>query len=130
MNRGLLLLIIMVFGLAAKADYTVTTVQPLPQQYQAYQPYYQPLVPSQPVNYSTVQPYGQTYNQGYYQDPYQAQYHSQCYNPYQYQQPYVYGNNLPYSTVNSTTSATSTTGGNSILKNIGQSVLYSMLRGY
>ena len=133
MSRIIVFLMFVTIGLAAHADYKVTTIQPLQQPYQTYQPYqpyqaYQPLVPAQPVNYSTVQPYAQTYNQNYYQDPYQAQYQTQCVNPYQYQGQY-YGNNLPYTTLSTPVTDTGS-GGKQIIKNIGQSLLYSMIRGY
>lgn len=123
MNRIILALIVMTIGLSAQADYTVTT--------------YQPLYPAQitpPVgNYPTTQAYGQPYNQAYYPNPYQAQYQNQYQgqfvNPYQYR-PNVYGNNLPYSALNPAVTGLGTTGGSQVVKNIGQSVLYSLLRGY
>lgn len=78
------------------------------------------------ANYPIAQPNPYTqYNQAYYPNSYQTQ----CISPYQYQNPYSYSNNIPYSITNPTVSGT--TGGTSrILKNIGQSVLYSMIRGY
>lgn len=128
MNRIILLLIAITIGLSANADYTVQT--------------YQPLVPSQPIqpiDYTTNQPYMQTYNQQYsptynqpyYQNPYQVQSQTQCVNPYQYQNPYTYGSNIPYSAINAATSSIGSGGvAPQIMKNIGKSMLYSMLRGY
>jgi len=105
---------------SAQADYTFQT--------------YQPLYPTQAMSYSTVQPYTQQYNQGYYQNPYQTQCQGHYLNPYQYRRPYYrYGNNLPYpyAQTNSTVTGTDTTGSTGqIVRNIGQSVIYSMMRGY
>lgn len=124
MNKIILLLIVMTIGLSAKAfDWTSLL----------YQPYVtpqitQPIQGTQVVDYSTIPNYGQPYNQGYYRTQYQ--YPGQCVNPYQYQRPYAYGNNLPY-VVNSALPVVNTTGGTQqIVKNIGQSMIYSMLRGY
>lgn len=121
MNKIILFLIAVSIGLCAQADYTVQT--------------YQPLYPAQPVGYPAIQPYAQQYNQqynqGYYQNPYQAQYQGQYVNPYQYPRPYGYGNNLPYTGMNSILPVSGNTGGTQqVVKNIGQSMLYSMLRGY
>lgn len=118
MNKGILLLIAISIGLSAYADYTVTTQQPL---------YNAPV-----VDYPMIQPYPQPYAQPYYQNPYQAQYQGQCVNPYQYQAPYLYRRNLPYTALNPAVTGlgTTTTTGGSVAKNIGQSILYSMLRGY
>lgn len=108
----MLLLVAILIGLSAKADYTVQT----------YEPFYP----------NPAQPY---YNQNYYANPYQAQYQTETANPYLYQQqcvnPYLnrrygYPGYLPYSTLNGTT----TGGAQGIVKNIGQSLLYSIMRGY
>lgn len=122
MNRIILFLVIVLVGAASYADYTVTT----------YQPWYNPQV----AGYPAVQPYDtQQYNQGYYQNPYNAYnpYQAQCVNPYLYHRPYGYRSGLPYNALPSVVSGvgTGTTGGASqIAKNIGQSMLYSMMRGY
>ena len=131
MNRIILLLLAVTIGLSAQADYSFSTVEP------AYQ--------AQPVNYSTIQSYGQSYAQPYtqsYAQPYSQQYNqgynpylTQCQgqyvNPYQYRNPYAYGNNVPYSAVNSALSGLRNTNGSTgVVKNIGQSVLFSLLRGY
>lgn len=130
MNRLILLLVAVLVGLSANADYTVTTNQPL--------------YPTPVGSYSIAQqPYMQQYNQGYYQNPYQNQYQGQYINPYQvgyqqqyanpyqYQMPYGYRSNSPYSVINSAISGLGATNGTQgIVKNIGQSILYSMVRGY
>lgn len=128
MNKMILLLITLSIGLSVQAfDWTSLLSTPY-QSYQQYPTYqsYQPYIPTQTVqtttgvDYSATQAYGQPYHQAYYQNPYQIQ--GQYVNPYQYRRPYGY--NIPYNVLNTTTS------GNSVAKNIGQSVLYSMLRGY
>ncbi len=104
-------------GLCVQADYT----------FQTYQPTYQ----SQPINYSAFQPYNQQYSETYSQNPYQSQCQGQYINPYQYQRPYIYGNNLPSTLVNSAMMGQGNTGvPRQIVKNIGQSLIYSMMRGY
>lgn len=122
MNKIILFLLVMTIGLSAQA---------FPWQNFISQPY-QSGIPAQPTQpgFSTIQqPYGQTYNPGYYQNPYQAQYQQQYVNPYPYQNQYGYAN--PYTVVNPTTSGANNTAGTSqVMKNIGQSVLYSMMRGY
>jgi len=129
MNRIILLLLAVTIGLSAQADYSFSTVEP------AY--------PTQPVNYSTIQSYDQSYTPPYtqsYAQPYSQQY-NQGYNPYltqcqgqyvnPYRNPYAYGNNVPYSTVNSALSGLrNTSSSTGIVKNIGQSMLFSLLRGY
>lgn len=112
MKKIILLITAIIFGLSAYADYTVTTSQPL---YNA-----------QPIGYQAFQPYGQSY----YQNPYQMQYPGQCINPYQYQNPYLNRSNLPYTMLNPAVTGLGATTGGSVAKNIGQSILYSMLRGY
>jgi len=146
MNRIILLLMAMVIGLSAQADYTVTTQQPLysPQIYQPVgystaQSYSQPY--SQQYSQSYIDPYTQQYaqqynqqynqadNQAYYQNPYQTQCQSQYVNPYRYRN--AYGNNLPYTVVNSALSGLGTTSGTGVVvKSLGRSMLSSLLRGY
>lgn len=119
-----LLLIAITIGLYAKADYTVQTYQPIYQQYPQYQQY-QPYIPTQATGYSTIQPY----NQSYCQNPYQAAYTGQYINPYQYQRPYGYGNNLS-SIINPITGYNNTNGTPSIMKNIVRSMIFSGMGGY
>lgn len=118
MNRIILPLLFILIGLSANADYTIQTNQPL--------------YPAQPGIY---------YNQGYCPTPYQAQYpqqyvdsynnyQQQAVNPYLYQRPYGYQNNLPYSVINPAINGITTSGGNQIVKNIGRNLLYTMMRGY
>jgi len=146
MKKIILLLAVILVGLSARADYTVTTTQPVyqapiqqPINYSALQPYAQPYTQTYGQNYGQnyVQPYTQQYNP-YSQNPYQT---SQCQgnyiNPYQYRNQYGYGAS-PYGVGGSVLSGLgglgglggTSTGGAGIVKNIGQSVLYSMLRGY
>lgn len=112
-NKIIIFFIFIIFiavGLSAQADYTVTTQQPLYQDYSSVQPYAQ---------YPQYQQY-----QGYYPNPYQCQ--GQYVNPYQYQNPYGYG-----TAVDPTLSGNGTTGAaSSILRNVVQSLLYSRMRGY
>jgi len=132
MNRIILLLVILVglSTLSARANYTVTTSS------------YQPLYSNSMAGYPTMQSYAQQYNQGYCQNPYQAQVPGQYVNSYQYQRPYNpynsynaynngYENNLQYGVVNPVVSGLNTTNVTTpIVRNIGQSMLYSMMRGY
>jgi len=114
MNKIILFLMTMIIGLSAHADYTVQTSQPL--------------YPTQAISYSALQSYAPQYNQGYYQNPYQAQCQGQYANTYPYQGAYGYGN--PYTAVNPTVAGLGTIGGTpQVLKNIGQSMIYSMIRG-
>lgn len=89
----------------------------------------------QPVDYNTVPPYGQPYPQTYIQTPYQTPYQTQCQYPGQYVNPYTYqrygyGNNIVSPIINSVTGLGVTNGTNQIVRNIGRSMFYSMLRGY
>lgn len=139
MKKIIFLLAVVSMNLSAQAfDWSSLLSQPYQtyppnQQYQPY-PSYQPFVPiqtSQVVNYPSNQTYEQSYNQEYSKSPYQAQYQTQYVNPYQYQVPYGYANNMPYPVTN--TSVSNTTGPTGqIVKNIGQSLIYSMMnnRGY
>ena len=133
MNRIILLFGVIIFGLINQVEaYTVTTYQPTQSYPQVFSA--QPNQGLQSFDYSTNQaysnPYNQTYSQNPYQSPYQVPYQGQCVNPYQYQNPYAYGNNLPY-TASPTTSELGTSGGTQqLLKNIAQSIIFSKLRGY
>lgn len=104
MNKIILFLIAISIGLSVKADYAAPIVE-----------------------YPVVSPSAQQYNvQAYYQNPYQVQQQKQYINPYQYGVPYYAGTSvLPYPIT-----GTGTGGASQIIKNIGQSVIYSMLRGY
>lgn len=136
MNKIILLLIVISMGLSVQAfDWTSLLYQPA-QPYSSYQQYptYQSYVPNQAIqnaqniDYSATQAYGQPYSQAYYQNPYQIQNQGQYINPYLNRRPYGYRNNLPYNVVPAL--STTTTGTNSVAKSLGQSMLYSMLRGY
>lgn len=121
MKKIIMLMGILAIGSSAFADYTVQTVSPaIP--IQTYGSYY-----GQGYNQAYNPVYTQNYGQNYYQNPYQTQCQNPYTNPYyQYQRTYPYGGiNNPLSTLGNTTN-----GNNQIIKNIGQSVLYSMLRGY
>lgn len=134
MKKIMLLLIITSIGLSAQAfQWSNLLTQPY-RPYSPYQPYIPNQIPpvqtTQVVDYATNQPYTQPYNNPIYcQAPYQAQYQGQYVNPYQYR-PYNYANSVPYAAINAATSGLGTAGGNGIVKNIGQSVIYSLLRGY
>lgn len=128
MSKIIFLLVVMAATLSAHADMWSTYP------HQAFQPYqqYQSQAPFQSVQsmgYAGNQLYGLQDAQGYYQNPYQTQCQGQYINPYQYQRPY--GSYSPYSVMNSALSGLGSGGGaQQVVKNIGQSVLYSMLRGY
>lgn len=126
MNKIILLLLAMTISLSTYANqlpnYTYQTYQP----YQTYQSI-PPAQAAQPIDY-IVQPYGQQYNQGYYQTPYQSQCQGQYVTPYQGYN--SYGNNAPYTVMNPTAAGLAAPcGTQQIVRNIGQSLLYSMLRG-
>lgn len=103
--------------------------------YSPYQQGYNNTTVTQPTTFSVVQPTNPTYNNMFYQDPNQVQCQIPNQNPYSYQRPYGYVN--PYtarinpllpSPYNMNTTSTSVP--NQIVRNIGQSMLYSMMRGY
>ena len=134
MKRIILSLIAMLIGLSAHAFSWQNLIIPSNQTYQPYQQLVPAQVaqPAQAINYSAFQPYAQSYNQGNYQNPYQrqyanpyqSQYQGQYANPYQYQSPYGYGSSLP-----SMVSGLGNTGGSEqVMKNIGESMIYSMIR--
>ncbi len=115
-NRLILSLIIVLVGLSANADYTVTTQQPL-------------FNPQAAAYYNASQPYNQPYNQGYYQNPYQ--YQQPYYNPYTYQRPYLgYGNNLPRIITSTTDASTTASVPQQIARGVGRAMMYKMIRGY
>jgi hypothetical protein len=89
--------------------------------------------------FSVVQPANPAYNNMFYQDPNQVQCQAPYVNPYLYRRPY--GNINPYSyrvnpllqnpyTTTTTSTSTSTGVPTQIVRNVGQSMLYSMMRGY
>lgn len=87
------------------------------------------IIPGQPSTFSTIQPYNQMYNNQYYQNPYQTQCQVPYVNPYLYQRRQSYIN--PYNVINPIVPNQTTTGGASqAVKNIGQSLIYSMMQGY
>lgn len=124
MKKIILCLITITIGLSAQAFSWMNSP------YSTYQNI-NPVQTTQVVDYNnTVQPYGQPYTQTYIQTPYQTQcqYPGQYINPYQYQR---YGYGTVYPTVNPVLNGLNTIGGgNQIVKNIGRSMIYSMLRGY
>jgi len=137
MNKIILLLIAATIGLAAQADYTITTQQPLsvnpnylPVDYAASQPYSQmyPQPYGQGYAQTSASQYPQPYNQAYYSNPYLTQCQGQYANPYAYRNPY--STSSPYSVVNSALSGLGTTTGTGVAKTIGRSMLFSLLRGY
>lgn len=122
MKKIILCIITMTMGLSASA------LSWLGYPYTPYQNV-NPAQVIQPVDYNTAQQYGQPYTQTYIQTPYQTQ----CQYPGQYANPYAYryGYGMTSPIVNSTLNGlTSVNGSNQIIKNIGRSVFYSMLRGY
>lgn len=104
-----------------------------------YSPYQQSVTTVQPGALSVVQPVNSPYNNMFYQDPNQVQCEAPYINPYLYRRPYGIINPYtgrinpvvqnPYNT-NVTTNTTTTSVPNQIVRNIGQSMLYSMMRGY
>lgn len=89
--------------------------------------------PAQAVDYSVIPPYPQQYNsQDYYRNPYQVQYPRPYINPYLNSSPFYGGiNPLPSSLLNPVMLGTGSTGAASqIIKSIGRSLMYSMIRGY
>lgn len=124
MKKIILCIITMTIGLSASALSWLGN---------PYTPYQNPtsIMPTQVVDYNNIQQNGQPYTQTYIQTPYQTQcqspgqYPGQYINPYNYQR-YGYGG---YPIVNSTLNGVAG-GSNQIIKNIGRSMIYSMLRGY
>lgn len=111
MNKIILFLMVILIGLSVNADDT-TQVE-------------QPLYPAQVVDYSTIPPSPPQYNNRGY--PYQSQYQTPYINPYQYRMPYYSSASiLPYSLLGTG----STDGAQQIVKSLGRSILYSMMRGY
>lgn len=110
------------------ADYTVTTQEPIQTGYYNNYP-----VANPSINSSYYAP-GQNVNQVNYPNPYQCQYP----NSYQYQNPYAYngyGYGYPtgaaYPLINSGLTGLGATGAKGqIIRNIGQNVLFKLLRGY
>lgn len=87
--------------------------------------------------FSVVQPANPAYNNMFYQDPNQVQCQAPYANPYLYRSPYGQINPYSYrvnpmwqSPYNTTTTSTTTSLPNQVVRNIGQSMLYSMMRGY
>jgi len=115
-KRVILFLVLVLMGLSAQADYTVTTQQPF---YNAQAAGYYPY----------AQNYNSQYNQVYSQNPYQTQ--QQYYDPYQCQSPYVdYRNSYPYGVTPGVSGLTSTNVQNQIARNIGKFMILRMMRGY
>lgn len=130
MNKIILLLATLSIGLSVNAfDWSSL----FSQQYQPY-PQYRPFMNAQPIQTTQVvdssinSNYDPQYNQTYCQNPYQSQYQGQYVNPYLSRRIYGYGNNMPYYVRNSILPTNNNTG--QAVRNIGQSLLYSMVRGY
>lgn len=79
-------------------------------------------------SFSVIQPANPQYNNEFYQDPNQVQCQAPYVNPYLYRNPYGYVN--PYTPRINPLLPSATSTNSSIIKNIGQSLLYSMMRGY
>lgn len=135
MKKLILSSIIFIMGLSANAfdwsslsgllysPYQQYPQYPQTSQYNAYQqPYSAPLVtqtqPDQNGNYTVTETYPQSYT-----------YQPQCVNPYN--RPYGYRRNNPFNVINSAVpGVTVNAGTGQIMRNVGQSMMYSMLRGY
>lgn len=129
MKKTLIALIIFMMGLSVHA---AGWAELLSQPYSQTDTYVVP----QTNGYSVVQP-NPTYNNMFYQDPNQVQCQVPYSNPYLYQRPY--GQINPYtarvnpmwqSPYNTMPSSASTNLPKQVVRNIGQSMLYSMMRGY
>lgn len=87
--------------------------------------------------YSVVQSANPTYDNMFYQDPNQVQCQASYANPYLYRRPYGqvnpynYGvNPLMQNPYNMSQTAGTTNLSKQVVRNLGQSMLYSMMRGY
>lgn len=130
MRKTIIALTIFMIGLSAHAVGWAELLSP------SYAPNNTYTVP-QANTFSVVQPANPAYNNMFYQDPNQVQCQAPYVNPYLYRRPY--GNINPYSyrvnplmqnPYNSTVTTTSTSVPTQIVRNVGQSMLYSMMRGY
>ncbi len=130
MKKIITALIIFVMGLSAHAAGWAELLSTPYQQPDSY------VVP-QANGYSVVQPANPAYDNMFYQYPNNVQCQVPYNNPYLYQRPY--GQVNPYtarvnplwqSPYNTLPSSASTTLPKQIVRNIGQSMLYSMRRGY
>lgn len=129
MKKIIIAFIVFIIGLSAHA---VGWAELLSQPY-AQNAYTVP----QANTFSVVQPVNPAYNNMFYQDSNQVQCQAPYVNPYLYRRPY--GNINPYyyranpllqNPYNTTTTTTSTSVPTQIVRNVGQSMLYSMMRGY
>lgn len=132
MKKIIIILSVILIGLSAKAFDWVGL---------GYQPYQQSNTP-QTTTFSVVQPANPSYDNMFYQSPNQVQCQAPYVNPYLYRRPYGYINPYNYtnpynvtnplvqSPYNTTTTTTSSSVPTQIVRNIGQSMLYSMMRGY
>lgn len=87
--------------------------------------------------FSVVQPANPAYDNMFYQNPNQIQCQVPYTNPYQYRRPYGQINPYSYrvnpllqSPYNTTPMSATTNLPKQVVRNIGQSMLYSMMRGY
>lgn len=132
MKKIIMALTIFMMGLSVHA---AGWAELLSQPYQQTDTYVVP----QANGYSVVQPVNSPYNNMFYQDPNQVQCQAPYTNPYLYRRPYGVVNPYtgrinpfiqnPYAP-NVTTTVNTTSVPNQIVRNIGQSMLYSMMRGY
>lgn len=130
MKKTLITFIVFIIGLSAHAAGWAELLSPSYSQNNAY------TVP-QTNTFSVVQPTNPAYNNMFYQDPNQVQCQAPYVNPYLYRRPYGVVNPYSYNVnplfqnpYNTTATTTSTSMPTQIVRNIGQSMLYSMMRGY
>lgn len=133
MKKIIIAFFVFIIGLSANAaGWAELLSPPYPQQTNSY------FFP-QTNGYSVVQSANPTYDNMFYQDPNQVQCQASYVNPYLYRRPYgqinpyTYGVNPlfqnPYN-MTPTSTATTTSLPGQIVRNVGQSMLYSMMRGY
>lgn len=130
MKRTIMVLTIFIIGSVAHAVGWAELLSPPYPQTNSY-------VFPQTNGYSVVQSANPTYDNMFYQDPNQVQCQASYVNPYLYRRPYGQINPYSYGTnplfqnpYNMTPNATTTNLGGQVVRNIGQSMLYSMMRGY
>lgn len=133
MKKIIMTLVIFMMGLSVHAAGWAELLS------QPYQPTDTYAVP-QTGGYSVVQPANPAYDNMFYQYPNQVQCQVPYTNPYLYRRPYGQINPYSYranplnpllqSPYNTTPMSASTNLPKQVVRNIGQSMLYSMMRGY